>query len=279
MKGSVAILQRLVAAALPKRVKRSLASTRVGRCLRGERIGVMSAGVGVGLRFMCGPSNPEYLSGVNEIPIQQVVAKHLPPGAVMYDVGANVGFFSVIAARLVGTSGTVYAFEPGSANASYIRRNARLNGFSNIQVVESAVSSASGRRKLWVSACSEGHALLGTDKPPDAVALVDVDSIALDDFVFTYGALPPHLVKIDVEGAELDVLAGMSRVLDRIAPVVVYEADDADPQRLREKQEAIDAVLGSHGYAITRIHGAYDILTWHVSHGLAVPSAASGRPA
>ena len=72
----------------------------------------MSSGVAAGSRFCAGPSNPEYGSGSNELPVQEAIKNLLRPGEVFYDIGANVGFFTIIAGRLVGPTGSIVAFEP-----------------------------------------------------------------------------------------------------------------------------------------------------------------------
>ena len=82
------------------------------RLSSGSRIGTLSIGVGAGLRIDPSTSNPDYATGANELPVQQALAQYLSPGAVFYDVGANIGFLTIIGARLVEPHGRVYAFEP-----------------------------------------------------------------------------------------------------------------------------------------------------------------------
>jgi len=94
--------------------------TKIRTMLRGRlpwRRRHIASGPGKGLYFSAGPSNPEYESGDNEVPVQDALVAHTGDGAVVLDVGANVGFFSVIAAKLVGPTGKVVAFEPVPANA------------------------------------------------------------------------------------------------------------------------------------------------------------------
>ena len=93
---------------------------------------VIGAGPGRGLRFDVGGGNPDFAAGTYEPPVQQALADCLKPGDVVLDVGANVGFIAVIAAKLVGPAGRVVAFEPVPENARLVRRNARLNGLSRL---------------------------------------------------------------------------------------------------------------------------------------------------
>ena len=81
-------------------------------------------------------SNPEYAIGNNELPVQEAIEGWLQPGDIFYDIGTNVGFFMVIAARKVGKNGHVYAFEPLPANVEVIRHNIMMNGFKNITLLK-----------------------------------------------------------------------------------------------------------------------------------------------
>jgi FkbM family methyltransferase len=231
----------------------------------------MTVGVGAGLVFDPGPSNPAYASGNNELPVQAVLEAHLKPGGIFYDVGANVGFFTVLAARLVGATGAVYAFEPVAENACYARLNARLNGFPWVAVIETAIASVSGSGGFRLADYSGGGALATVDQPPDFRGSVSVEIASLDELVFRRGLPPPQMVKIDVEGAELAVLHGASRLLADVRPTIIYEVDDAVRDRLEHKHRDMQTYLRRHRYRVERIDGAYDSRTWHVSHGLAVP--------
>ena len=108
-------------------------------------------GVAKGLKFNTGESCPELALGTYEVPIQNIFTQHLKAGDVFYDIGANVGFFTIIAAKLVGDMGKVYAFEPGQGNASSIRHNAQLNNFTHVEVIEKAVSHSSGEGQLLLA--------------------------------------------------------------------------------------------------------------------------------
>lgn len=230
-------------------------------------------GVGAGLLFDPGPSNPAYGSGANELAVQKAIASHLRPGSVFYDVGANVGFFATIAARLVGTEGRVFAFEPVAANADQIHRNARLNRFENIAVVQRAVAAASGRSEFWNAEYSGGGALTSAPKPPDATSMLRVDVVALDDFVYGEKSPPPDVVKVDVEGAELEVLNGMERLLSERRPVVVYEVDDQTAGGVELKRQAIERFLLKREYRVEPLEDSYGDGPWHVAHGVAMPAA------
>src|SRR5687768_12354856 len=99
-----------------------LLSGSPGRFLK-TRVWTVEEGEAAGLKLTL-PQNLDYIFGSSEPPVQQCVARSLAPGGVFYDVGANVGFFSLLAAQRVGRGGSVYSFEPVSENVAAIRRNA-----------------------------------------------------------------------------------------------------------------------------------------------------------
>jgi FkbM family methyltransferase len=245
----------------------------LARRLRRVRYGAgrMSTGVGAGLRFDPASSNSDYASGANELPVQAVLARQLKAGDVVYDVGANVGFLSVIAARLVGPQGAVFAFEPLPDNAAMVRRNADANGFRNVQVIEVALADHSGTGDLALASYSGGSALAYAATPPDRAGTLQVELRSIDDLVEREGFKPPSLVKIDVEGAELGVLEGMERTAARHRPVILYEIDDAEPGPLQRKHAACERWLVAHGYRVEVLPDSYPGIRWLVKHYLATP--------
>ena len=259
-------LARTIRSVVPERARSAIRSKAFAL-----RPPTMSVGVGRGLRFDPGRSNSAYATGDNELPVQAAFEKHLHRGDVLYDVGANVGFFTVIGARLVGGVGSVVAFEPIAANAALVRRNADLNGFGTIDVIEKAVSDRSGTGELVIAAYSGGSALSTTTPPPDATSVVAVELITLDEFVDA-GHPAPTLVKIDVEGTEIEVLRGMVNVLRRDRPVVIVEIDDSSQQGYDSKLVPSMEFIRSFGYDIEVLADSYAGDDWLVGHFVATPS-------
>jgi FkbM family methyltransferase len=238
---------------------------------------VIAAGEAAGLILVARRADPNFLRGTYEEPIQRAIAGNLAPGDVFCDIGANIGFFSLIAARLVGPRGQVYAFEPVPGNAAAIAEGARLNGLRTIRVFPEAVGAATGRRELQLAHHIGGAALDSVEAPPDLKGRIDVDVTSLDDAIARRGLRPPTLVKIDVEGAEVEVLHGMRETLRQHRPRLVYEVDDATRAGLKRKARAIAEILTAAGYAPRPLPAAYPGHGWQVAHVLAEPVA--GRPA
>lgn len=192
-----------------------------------------------------------YRRGIIEEPLTELLRAHLRPGMVFVDVGAQYGYFTVLASRLVGPSGRVVAFEPCRATAALLRRN--VAGSPNVVVEECAVSSRSGTVPLrdFGPGHSAVNTVLGEARVPRRErrrlrgCSYDVPAVALDD----YGLSRVDAVKIDAEGAETEVLRGMGRLLSATgpAPLVAIETGDYDGMVSPATAASID-LLESVGY-------------------------------
>ncbi len=144
----------------------------------------------------------------------------LRPGSVFVDVGASLGYFTVLGGRAVGPAGKVHAFEPGSQNHSMVLLNAAMNGLENVELHRVAVSDVPGTM-LYA-----GHGANGFVRPfdgdPAAVTTHEVVEATTLDLALGDEARV-DVVKIDVEGAEGRVLRGAERVIRRHRPTIVFE--------------------------------------------------------
>ena len=135
-------------------------------------------------------------------------------GMAVVDVGAHVGYFTLIAAKLVGPTGQVFSFEPDPINSGLLMRNIALNGYTNIEVITSALSSRSGSSTLYRTSLDSGrHSLYRHDIP--VIETIEVETTTLDQFLEARNWPTIGLVKMDVEGSEPEVLAGMVRLLEK----------------------------------------------------------------
>lgn len=192
-------------------------------------------GCGEGLWLELNPrTGQHYLRGEVEPAIQEILSNRLKPGMVFYDLGANIGFFSLLAARLVGAAGQVFSFEPDPEIAARLRRNIARNGFINATVVEAGIWSES-REVNFVAADSSspdrglGKFVAGVNSPSGT----PVRCVALDDFVRS--APTPDIVKCDVEGAEIEAFRGAENLLAARHPVILCEMhSNANDSFLRE---------------------------------------------
>jgi FkbM family methyltransferase len=227
------------------------------------------SGPGQGLRFDAGQYTSRFASGEYERPVQDALAALVRQGDVCYDVGANLGFFSVLNGRLVGPAGIVYAFEPVPGNASVIERNARLNRQENIKVMRTALCRADGKGELLLARHVGGAVLKSAGSPPDPAGSIAVETASLDTLVGHHRIRPPNVVKIDVEGAEMEVLQGMEGVLRAWGPAVIVELDDETAESCERKAALCRSFLHDLGYRTKLLANSYPDGRWFVRHVLA----------
>jgi FkbM family methyltransferase len=142
---------------------------------------------------------------------------------VFYDLGANIGFFSLLAAKLVGPSGVVVAFEPDPENAARIRENASRNNFSWITVEQKAVWSEASMVTFsrMDPALSPDRGQGHVSAEASAANSIRVEATSLD--AYSSGHAPPQFLKCDVEGAEVEVFRGAGRLLRENRPGILCE--------------------------------------------------------
>ena len=197
--------------------------TRTGRLLRlplrliprGTELPVL-AGPMAGLRWIAGSGPHSVWLGMNERAMRRRFSREVQPGAVVYDVGASVGSYTLLASRRCGPGGRVVAFEPLPANLEFLRRHVALNGATNVTIVPAAVSDRAGR-----SAFQSTRDRVTSQLSPTGD--IEVDCITLDGLIADTGLPPPDCIKIDVEGAEARVLRGASDLIDRNRPLIFLE--------------------------------------------------------
>jgi len=152
--------------------------------------------------------------------VARVLSRYAKPGMAIVDIGANIGYLTMLLASLVTPSGLVVAVEPNPENIKLLEASRRVNGFDQILVVQAAAGAQTGLLALNVSYSNGMTGELPSD--PDAIfASRPVPCFALDAILPE--DRPINLVKIDTEGAELNVLLGLSRTIDRDHPVIISE--------------------------------------------------------
>ena len=152
----------------------------------------------------------------------------LRPGDTAFDIGANVGFYTLLFASCVGPTGSVHAFEP--VNGDVLQRNIELSGLRNVELSRTAGGPEPGTVLIGRRANFEGTSSGAWRRGPTLDAL-QVEQITLDDYVEALIPGQIRLVKIDVEGMEADVIAGLRRTLaaGRVDALLVEVAGEAMP--------------------------------------------------
>lgn len=224
----------------------------------GRRVWVRSeSGLAKGLWLQVDPYRErEYLRGTAETEVQEALAACLKHDACFFDVGAHVGVYSLLASRLVGPKGRVVAFEPDPSNAQLIREHAARNGLRNISVEQVAVWRSEGEVRFLRG----GDQKTGKSSRRGAVAdprlamssgeTISVQAVSLD--CFAANNCSPAVIKIDVEGAECEVLEGATGLLARERPTLICEVHTA------EAAAFIAEFLPARGYSIQWVPLRYE---------------------
>jgi len=175
----------------------------------------------------------------------------LASGDVFVDIGANIGDWTLPAARLVGTKGKVLSFEPVPRMAEALRKSAWANRFTQVQVFDCALSNRVGEADFSMERENSGGSRLNEmeDGPGRSFSRLKVKVSTLDEMVDAADLSAIALIKIDVEGFEADVLQGAVRTLDRFRPALHLETGHETP----DKRRIIADVLAGAGYELAGI--------------------------
>jgi FkbM family methyltransferase len=148
----------------------------------------------------------------------------LKPGMVVVDVGANIGHYSLIAARLVGESGHVYSFEPDPHNFELLRANIELNGFENVTPVNKALSNEPGTLTLYLDKYNLGGHSMSADNVLIGAGTVEVETTSLDLFFISNGGGDRvDVIKMDTQGAEGKIIEGGRRLFEENDLTILME--------------------------------------------------------
>jgi len=196
-----------------------------------------------GMRWVKGAGAHGYWLGSYEHDKRLAIEDGVKKGSVFYDIGANVGYYSLMAAKLSEPDGQVVAFEPLPRNVAYIHRHVALNKLQQrITVIEAAVSDHCGTAFFDPDiSTSKGHVA--------HEGQLEVRLVCIDELVRA-GEIPlPDVMKIDVEGAEAEVLRGALQTLQACHPLLYLDTHQ------REAHEQTVEILKSLGYTITCRYG------------------------
>lgn len=191
-----------------------------------------------------------YLTGTYEPPTARIISALLRPGDRFADIGANSGFFTMLAASRVGATGKVISFEPVPSMRARLLDNVRLNGFTNVETHDVALSDHCDTLTFYVG--PEGHkgvsSLRVIDNPG---AQLQVKTMPLDAMADPLGRL--RLAKIDVEGAEQKVLMGMQHITEEHRPFLLIEITDAFLRAMGDDAVSLAEGLTTKGYLMYAI--------------------------
>lgn len=187
-------------------------------------------------------------NGVYEPLETGVVQANVKKGDVVVDAGANIGYYTLLLARLVGPEGKVIAIEPDPDNFALLKKNVEVNGYHNVELHQKAVSDAAGTVKLYRSMRSAAQHSLAASNQDDPY--VEVEMARIDDLV----KAPIDFMKIDVEGAELGAMRGARELFAKSPNVKIMT--EFNPRALNDfgvRTEEYLALLSDYGFRFSNI--------------------------
>lgn len=182
----------------------------------------------------------------------ELFKKEIKKGDVVLDIGAHIGYYTLIFAKLVGGNGQVYAFEPDPENFALLKKNVEINGYKNIVLVQKAVSNKTGKIKLYL--CEDRKVDHSIYDPHDSRKSIDIEAIRLDDYFKDYkGKI--DFIKMDIEGAEEGVIQGASSLLQKNKNVkIVTEFLPIALRRSGIEPKEYLKLLIKHGFSLYHIN-------------------------
>jgi FkbM family methyltransferase len=191
------------------------------------------------------------IDGVREYYVTERMKKEIKEGDVIVDIGANIGYYALLEARLVGEKGVVYAIEPVPENVELLEKNIRLNNYSNIKVFQLAAGNRIGTARMYISEqCNLSSMTNIAGKPVKRIEEVEITT--LDEFLRDKPY--PDMIRMDVEGYECEVVEGMKETLklNGKKPLKLFVEFHF---HLIDKQQSIDLLttLKEHGFEITDV--------------------------
>lgn len=183
------------------------------------------------------------LDGFWEVWLTQFLARQVKPGMHVIDVGANFGYYTLLLGDAVGSTGRVIAIEPNPETASLLYQTILLNGFlARTQIIDKALSDANGTAWLYSPSGEPKNARL-VDRPELAGGKTfEISTVTLDELALGWPRV--DLVKIDAEGAEVAIVKGMRRLIERDKPRIVLEFNAA---RYEQPSDFLEELLATYG--------------------------------
>lgn len=206
-----------------------------------------------------GISRTLLLFGEREIDHKLMLEKILKPGMVVFDIGANIGYYPLMELGLIGSEGSLLAIEPSPSNINLLKKNLKLNGHGNIEVVAGAVSNKNGTAKFYLSEFSNLNTFHPTGSGESFVSgkAIDVETFTVPKLVDKYG--PPDLIRMDVEGHEVEVINGMLDAIQSglIRPMVIFETHLSRYSDTHDMRKTLTSLF-ELGYEVTMASSSWE---------------------
>ncbi|WHM37426.1 FkbM family methyltransferase [Streptomyces sp. BPTC-684] len=200
-----------------------------------------------------------YMYGIWEPHMTRWLGRRLRPGDTFIDVGSNIGYYSVLASRLVGGAGRVVAVEASPTFHRRVLQHARLNGCGNIRAVNSAVSDRNQMLKFILASSRNMGATSTVPYEGPAESTFEIESHPLPEILAPQEIANARVIKIDVEGAEGSVVRGLAPILGKLRPDAEITVE-VTPDRMRQLGDDVTELLATmheHGFHTYRLTNDY----------------------
>jgi FkbM family methyltransferase len=230
-----------------------------GRLIPKSAVFRIRSGPNRGFQWIAGSGTHSCWLGTYELAKQRQFERQVRPGMVIYDIGANAGFYTLLFSRLVGKTGTVYAFEPYAPAVTNLLEHLRLNHITNVKVIQAALGDENRMCSFSLGSANPGRLWLNAVVSD---SLLKVPMIRIDDDLFPH----PDLIKMDVEGNESMVLAGACNTLRSKRPIVFVAMHGT------EQPEICPRLLRDAGYALFGVDDKPVLEKPHTDEVFALPT-------
>ena len=188
-----------------------------------------------------------FITTTYESQLTHLFERYVKKGDVVYDIGAHVGYFTLLSSILVGDTGKVYAFEPARKVFKLLKKHIKINRCKNVYIFNKAISDKNGIEFFDIGDGSWTGKISSKGE-------YEVEIVKLDDFVLRNNIFPPNVIKIDVEGEELNVLKGAKNLLTKYSPLIFLSTHS------QQLYDSCCEFLKSLGYEIKTIGQMKDLI-------------------
>jgi len=194
-----------------------------------------------------------YRNGCYEPETVNIFNQIIKPGMVFLDIGTHVGQYTLLASKLVGPDGAVHSFEPDPDTFAHLALNVSMNNLQNVHPVQAALSGKNGWADFYLS--SSGYMGTNSLRTPSyhSGEVCKVRTITLDSYIKENNIAKIDVMKLDVEGAEIDILQSSLNILKDMKPLLVVEFNKVADMRFDHSAHGLKDLLTSLGYEILRI--------------------------
>lgn len=173
-----------------------------------------------GFKWIINSGYSQYWTGTYETEIAEEFVNYAKKSKVIYDIGAHVGYYTLLASKYAEHGGKIFSFEPLPGNIQILKRHVAINKRQNIVIIEKAVTIKTGVSVFTNSGNDVANTLCENSPLFQFEKTIEIETTALDDMLLKGFILPPQLIKMDIEGSELEALRGAESLLRKFHPVI-----------------------------------------------------------